>query len=88
MHSTYDGLRESAIRGEGLGHLTIYKKEWLIKGKQAPADYMFSAEETSDIIERVEIEDDVLLASPRLHISGLVSNGVVSTICNIRMESA
>lgn len=80
MHNTYNGLRESAIRGEGLGHLTIYKKDWLTKGKQAPADYMFTAEETRAIIDLVETEDDVLLATPRLHISGLVSNGVVSAI--------
>jgi putative ABC transport system permease protein len=80
MHSTYNGLRESAIRGEGLGHLTIYKKDWLTKGKQAPADYMFTAEETRAVIDLVETEDDVLLATPRLYISGLVSNGVVSAI--------
>ena len=33
--NTYKGLRRTAIRGEGLGHLTIYKKGWLegIHGK-------------------------------------------------------
>jgi putative ABC transport system permease protein len=80
MHSTYTGLRESAIRGEGLGHLTIFQTGWLTQGQQAPADFMFSGETTRKIINLVEAEADVLLATPRLHISGLVSNGVVSTI--------
>jgi putative ABC transport system permease protein len=80
IHNTYSGLRESAIRGEGLGHLTIYKKGWLEYGQQAPAEHMFSAEETRKITRIVQAEDDVLLATPRLHLSGLVSNGTVSTI--------
>ena len=34
--NTYDGLRQSAIRGEGLGHLTIYKAGWLENGQNEP----------------------------------------------------
>jgi putative ABC transport system permease protein len=79
-HNTYAGLRESAIRGEGLGHLTIYKRGWLKMGRQAPGEHMFSAMETRRIIDLVEAEAGVLLATPRLYISGLVSNGRVSTI--------
>ena len=77
---TYMGLRRTAIRGEGLGHLTIFKQGWLKHGKIDPDKYMFSQEELQRIINLVEDDEDVVLASPRLHISGLVSNGFISTI--------
>ncbi len=80
IHNTYQGLRESAIRGEGLGHLTIYKKGWLEKGTIDPEKYMFSQEELQKIADLVEEDEDVLLATPQIHISGLVSNGRTSTI--------
>ena len=80
INNTYQGLRQSAIRGEGLGHLTIYKKGWIEKGKIDPDQYMFSQEEIQRIIDIVEEDDDVILATPQIHISGLVSNGHISTI--------
>jgi putative ABC transport system permease protein len=79
-NNTYQGLRESAIRGEGLGHLTIYKEGWLKKGKIDPDGFMLSQEEIQRIIEIVEEDDEVILATPQIHISGLVSNGRISTI--------
>ncbi len=79
-NNTYMGLRESAIRGEGLGHLTIYKKGWQTKGKLDPDKYMFEGKQVDKIIDVVEEDDDVLLVTPKIHISGLVSNGRVSTI--------
>ena len=78
--NTYYGLRESAIRGEGLGHLTIYKQGWLEKGKIDPDKYMFSQEEMQRIIDLVEEDENVILATPEIHISGLVSNGRISAI--------
>ena len=77
---TYYGLRQSAIRGEGLGHLTIYKKGWLEKGKVSPNDYMFAKNEIKEIINILGRNKDVVLATPQLQISGLVSNGRTSTI--------
>ncbi|MBE9547115.1 MAG: ABC transporter permease [Proteobacteria bacterium] len=79
-HNTYEGLRQSAVRGEGLGHLTIYKQGWLEKGKIDPDKYMFSQEELKRIIDLVEEDEDVILATPQINISGLVSNGRTSTI--------
>jgi len=77
---TYDGLRVSAIRGEGLGHLTIYKKGWLEYGNIDPDSYMLTKEEIQKTVELVEEEDDVVLATPKIHLSGLVTNGMISTI--------
>lgn len=78
--NTYYGLRESAVRGEGLGHLNIYKAGWLEKGKLDPQRYMLSVEETRQIIKIVEEEKEVILATPQIHVTGLVSNGKISTI--------
>jgi len=80
IHNTYEGLRQSAIRGEGLGHLTIYKEGWLEKGKADPDRYMFSQKEFQRLIDLVEENEDVILATPQINISGLVSNGRTSTI--------
>jgi len=78
--STYEGLRQSAIRGEGLGHFTIYKAGWIEKGKTDPAAFMFTENEFQDIVRLVEEDDQVYLATPQIHISGLVSNGFTSAI--------
>lgn len=80
MDFTYNGLRASAIRGEGLGHLTVYKAGWKEKGKTDPLQYMFSKTDAESVIRLLEDEEAVLLATPQLHISGLVSNGTISTI--------
>jgi len=77
---TYWGIRQMAIRGEGLGHLTIYKKGWLEKGKIEPDRYMFSKSEIQRLIKLVREETHVVLATPQLSISGLVSNGRTSAI--------
>lgn len=79
-HNTYEGLRESAIRGAGIGHVTLYKEGWHRYGKTDPEGYMFPKEQIDKIIALVEEEDEVLLATPRLNISGLVSNGRNATI--------
>jgi putative ABC transport system permease protein len=80
MSNVYSGLRTSAIQGEGLGHLTIYKSGWLEKGKTDPERYMFSPEEIQRILGLMKSEPDVVLATPQLQISGLASNGDVPTI--------
>ncbi len=79
-HNTYEGLRRSAIRGEGIGHLTIYKEGWLEKGKMEPEKYMFSQLEIQKVLDLVKKDKNSVLATPQMHISGLVSNGRTSTI--------
>jgi putative ABC transport system permease protein len=76
----YWGLQTMAIRGEGLGHLTIFKAGWLEKGKLDPDRYMFTRAETEKIMKLVMGEPEVILATPQITLSGLVSNGTVSTI--------
>ncbi|MGD0235527.1 MAG: FtsX-like permease family protein [Syntrophorhabdales bacterium] len=80
VSNIYYGLRESAVRGEGLGHLTIYKAGWLEKGKLDPERYMFSKPEVEKITKLVTAEHNVILATPQIQVTGIVSNGVTSTI--------
>lgn len=80
IHNIYEGLRASAIHGAGVGHLTVYKKGWEAHGKSDPENYMIAKEELKKI-EAIALETShVTLASPRLSISGLVSDGKNSTI--------
>ncbi len=80
VSNIYSGLRESAVRGEGLGHLTIYKAGWLEKGKLDPERYMFSKPEVEKITKLTTAEHDVILATPQIQVTGIVSNGITSTI--------
>jgi putative ABC transport system permease protein len=78
--NTYEGLRQSAIRGEGLGHLTIYKAGWSTDTGEDPHHFMFSPKEIQEVMKIAKTDPSVLLATPQLHVSGLVSNGRTSKI--------
>jgi putative ABC transport system permease protein len=80
VHSTYQGLANAAIHGEGLGHLTIFKKGYLEKGKLHPEKYQFSRDEATRIADLVKQRPDVELVTPRLSVTGIISNGRNSTI--------
>jgi len=80
VSNMYWGLRAMAIQGEGLGHLTIFKAGWLKEGKLDPDRYMFSKTEIEKVIKIVTGENEVVLATPQITLSGIVSNGTVSTI--------
>ena len=69
-----------AIRGEGLGHLRINRAGWQEKGKLEPEKYMFSKEDTQKIIKLVTQENGVVLATPQIQVTGIVTNGVASTV--------
>lgn len=80
IDGAYDGLRHIAMQGEGLGHLRINRAGWQKKGKLEPEKYMFSREETEKIIKLVMAEKGVILATPQLQVTGMVSNGSASTV--------
>lgn len=80
VHSTYEGLSESAIHGEGLGHLTLFKKGFLDQGKLHPELFQFSRDEVERISGIVSRQPDVELVTPRLSVAGIISNGKNSTI--------
>ena len=80
VHSTYQGLTNAAIHGEGLGHLTIFKKGFLAQGKLYPERYQFRKDEVEKITNLLLRDPGVELVTPRLSVSGIISNGKNSTI--------
>jgi putative ABC transport system permease protein len=80
VHRVYYGLRVMAIHGEGLGHLRVNKAGWQEKGKLEPEKYMFSKEDTQKIIKLATEENTVILATPQIQVTGIVTNGIASTI--------
>ncbi len=80
VHSTYLGLTNAAIHGEGLGHITIFKKGYLDQGKLHPEKFQFSRDEVERISGLIKQRPDVELVTPRLSVAGIISNGRNSTI--------
>ena len=79
-HNVYSALSRLAIHGEMLGHLTLNKRGMRTEGKLDPERYMLTATEVEAITNLLKDEEHVELISPRMAMSGLVSNGRVSTI--------
>ena len=79
IHVVYESLRTSAIRNDGLGHVTIAKRGFFARGSLDPERYVFSAAELARL-DALLRTPQVEVISPRLAASGLVSNGRVSTI--------
>lgn len=80
IHNVYNGLADQAIRGEGLGHLTLMKRGLLREGKLEPEKFLLKAKEIEKITKLLLQDEVVGLVTPRLSVSGIVSNGKVSTI--------
>lgn len=79
-HNVYDGLARLSIHGEMLGHLTLSKRGMRKEGKLDPERYLLTAAEVDTITKLLKDEKHVVMVSPRLAMSGLVSNGRASTI--------
>jgi putative ABC transport system permease protein len=76
----YSGNRNAAIYGRCGGHLTIFRKGFLEKGQLDPARYLMSPEEIRAVNEICQENPHIILVTSQLRITGLVSNGKVSTI--------
>ncbi len=79
-HNVYSGLARQSIHGELLGHLTLSKRGMRREGKLDPERYLLTAVEVETINKLLKDERHVEMVSPRLALSGLVSNGRASTI--------
>ncbi len=76
----YSGNKSAAIYGRSQGHLTLYKQGFFEKGQVDPAKYLIHENEQEKIIDFLNQNDHVLLVSPQIRISGLITNGQISTI--------
>ncbi len=78
--NTFKSLKISAIYGEGIGHLTVYKEGFLDNGTLDPAKYMISTDDMKTIEAVMSKDSRIVKVIPKLSVSGLVSNGINSTI--------
>lgn len=79
-HNVFTGLTRQSIHGEMLGHLTLMKQGMRQQGKLFPERYLLTADEVDRLTQLVEQEAHVVMVTPRLALSGLISNGRASTI--------
>jgi putative ABC transport system permease protein len=80
VHNVFDGLARQAIQGELLGHLTINKRGLETQGRIKPEKYLFTKDEIAKIETIVKATPHVVLMTPRLALSGIISNGRATTI--------
>ncbi|NBD09914.1 MULTISPECIES: ABC transporter permease [Corallococcus] len=80
IHNVYAGLARQAIQGELLGHLTVMKSGLRTEGRLHPARYMFTKEDLARAVPILQQYPHTVLVTPRMSLSGIVSNGTASTI--------
>lgn len=76
----FTGLKDSFIYVQGNGHLTIFKKGFLQEGRLKPERYLLTEAEVGAIRGVLDRHPEILVVTPQLQISGMLSNGKVSTI--------
>ncbi|MBN1556526.1 MAG: ABC transporter permease [Lentisphaerae bacterium] len=76
----YRGIEDGFIYAHANGHLTIFKKGFLEEGALDPASFLLSEEDLARIHEVCMEDPRVVLATPQLRISGMISNGKSSVI--------
>lgn len=76
----FRGLEDSYVYAYGNGHLSIFRAGFLTEGALTPTDFLLEQDDL-EVIQALYAEDPrVLVMTPRLTVSGLVSNGEVSAI--------
>lgn len=80
LNNIFSRLKEQAIVNEKLGHITIAKKGYFENGKIDKEKYLFNGEELEGALRIIRANEDVLLATPRLQLFGMVSSGNAATI--------
>lgn len=80
IHNVYAGLADQAVRGEGLAHLTIARSGYFENASLNPERYLIAAGELANIGGMLDADPHVEVWTPRLSVSGMVSNGRVSTV--------
>ena len=76
----FKGLEESYVYAYGNGHLSVFKTGFLSEGALDPTRYLLEQQDLQTLREICMHDDRIVITTPQLNISGLVSNGQVSTI--------
>ena len=80
VNNIFSRLKAQAVVIEKLGHLTISKEGFYLNGKMDPEKYMWDRNELDAILDIVRSDPDVEIATPRLRLFGVASNGKASSI--------
>lgn len=78
--NVYNSLVRQAIYGEALGHLSISKRGLRAEGKLHSERFLFTKSELDRIAGLVKQYRHTVLVTPRLSLTGLITNGKASTI--------
>ena len=77
----FRGMRDALIYAQGEGHLAIFKKGARVFDKEIDPDrYLITGDEEASARKIVTALPEVILMTGQLQISGLLSNGDVSTV--------
>jgi putative ABC transport system permease protein len=76
----FDALEDGYVYARGNGHLSIFKKGFHRQGLMNPASYLLNQREVEEISAFCRRDQRISIITPQLNISGLVSNGKISTI--------
>lgn len=80
LSNIFSRLKAREIVVEKLGHITFAKAGFFENGKMEPEKYLWSKEQLRALITLFKADSEVVLASPRLRMFGIASNGKSSTI--------
>lgn len=73
-------LRDGFIYSMGYGHITIFREGFLDQGVLDPGNFLLSKAQADSIGQVLHEQPEVDLVTPQLFVSGILSNGEVSTI--------
>ena len=76
----FRGLEDSFIYAQANGHLALFRKGFLTEGALNPEKYLFTETDLATVQEVCAGFPEVDIVAPQLALSGLISNGKVSTI--------
>jgi putative ABC transport system permease protein len=80
LNNIFSRLKGQAIVAERFGHLTFSKSGFTENGKLEPEKYLWNEQELKSILTTLRNDPEVVLATPRLRMFGVTSNGKASTI--------
>ena len=80
VNNIYSRLKGQAIVVEKLGHITFAKEGFFANGKIEPEKYLWTQDELDRIQAVVRADERVAVATPRLSLLGIASNGNASTV--------
>lgn len=76
----FTGLEEGHVNAYANGHLGVFRKGFLDEGTVNPAKYLLTPEDI-DLVRQICARDPrIVVVTPWLQLTGLISNGEISTI--------